>query len=47
MMGTIDILTFEVDVYAFGILSVEILQRGALPWPGIDDADVMRLVRGE
>lgn len=46
MRGAIDGLTPGVDVYAFGILCVEILNRGALPWPIADDEAVRRFVIG-
>lgn len=34
----------EMDVYAFGICCVEILTKGALPWPLMDDDAVRRFV---
>lgn len=37
-------LTPEMDVYAFGICCVEILAKGALPWPLMDDDAVRRFV---
>ena len=37
-------LTPEMDVYAFGICCVEILTKGALPWPLMDDDAVRRFV---
>jgi hypothetical protein len=37
-------LTPEMDVYAFSICCVEILTKGALPWPLMDDDAVRRFV---
>ena len=37
-------LTQEVDVYAFGITCVELLTKGALPWPMADDDAVRQFV---
>ena len=37
-------LTTEVDVYAFGISCVEILTKGGLPWPMMDDDAVRHMV---
>jgi abelson tyrosine-protein kinase 1 len=36
--------TPEMDVYAFAICCVEILTKGALPWPLMDDDAVRRFV---
>lgn len=44
-MGT-DVLTPEIDIYAFAICCVEILTKGALPWPLMDDEAVRRFVLG-
>ena len=38
------ILTAEMDVYAFAICCWEILNMGALPWPHMDDSDVRHFV---
>jgi abelson tyrosine-protein kinase 1 len=38
------ILTPEMDVYAFGICCWEILNMGAMPWPRTDDIIVRHLV---
>ncbi|KAI0049057.1 hypothetical protein FA95DRAFT_1538888 [Auriscalpium vulgare] len=43
MMGA-EVLTPEIDVYAFAICCVEILTKGALPWPLMDDDAVRHLV---
>ncbi|KAI8992697.1 hypothetical protein BD414DRAFT_481927 [Trametes punicea] len=40
-------LTQEVDVYAFAITCVEILTKGALPWPMADDDAVRHFVLRE
>ncbi|KAI9433101.1 hypothetical protein F5148DRAFT_1269391 [Russula earlei] len=40
-------LTPEMDVYAFAICCVEILTKGTLPWPLMDDEAVRRLVLTE
>ena len=45
MSGASD-LTRQVDVYAFAITCVEILNKGALPWPAADDATVRHFVLG-
>lgn len=37
-------LTRQVDVYAFAMVCVEILTKGALPWPMMDDEAVRRSV---
>jgi abelson tyrosine-protein kinase 1/abelson tyrosine-protein kinase 2 len=39
-------LTPEMDVYAFSICCVEILTKGELPWPLMDDNTVRRFVLG-
>lgn len=39
-------LTYQVDVYAFGILCVEIFTRGQLPWGVVDDDSYRRLILG-
>ncbi|KZV66764.1 kinase-like protein [Peniophora sp. CONT] len=44
MLGIITRLTPEVDMYAFGVLCAEILNRGALPWPLFDDNAVRNIV---
>ncbi|KAH9886504.1 hypothetical protein C8Q73DRAFT_658100 [Cubamyces lactineus] len=46
MSGASD-LTRQVDVYAFAITCVEILNKGALPWPAADDATVRHFVLDE
>jgi hypothetical protein len=38
------VLTPEMDVYAFAICCIEILTKGALPWPLMDDDAVRRFV---
>ncbi|KAI0317882.1 hypothetical protein OF83DRAFT_1171602 [Amylostereum chailletii] len=43
MMGA-DVLTPEMDVYAFAISCVEIMTKGTLPWPLADDDAVRRFV---
>ncbi|KAI0027345.1 hypothetical protein K488DRAFT_74612 [Vararia minispora EC-137] len=40
-------LTPEVDVYAFAIVCVEILNRGGVPWPHADDEAVRHFVLDE
>ena len=37
-------LTQEIDVYAFAITVVELLTKGALPWPMTDDDAVRHFV---
>jgi abelson tyrosine-protein kinase 1 len=37
-------LTAEMDIYAFAICCVEILTKGALPWPLMDDNAVRHFV---
>ena len=37
VMSGISPLTTEVDVYAFAICCVEIMTKGSLPWPFMDD----------
>ena len=44
LMQGAQVLTPEMDVYAFGICCVEILTKGALPWPLMDDDAVRRFV---
>jgi abelson tyrosine-protein kinase 1 len=39
-------LTVEIDVYAFGILCSEILNKGGLPWPSLDDDAARHLILG-
>jgi abelson tyrosine-protein kinase 1 len=38
------VLTPEMDVYAFAICCAEILTKGALPWPLMDDDAVRHFV---
>ena len=40
-------LTQEIDVYAFAITVVELLTKGALPWPLADDDTVRHFVLRE
>lgn len=40
-------LTHEIDVYAFAITCVELLTKGALPWPLADDDAVRYFVLRE
>lgn len=40
-------LTTEMDVYAFGIVVVEILSMGRVPWPLVDDEAVRHFVLRE
>ncbi|THH14319.1 hypothetical protein EW146_g5999 [Bondarzewia mesenterica] len=44
MMSGAQVLTQQIDVYAFAIVCVEILTRGNLPWPMMDDEAVRRFV---
>jgi serine/threonine protein kinase len=44
LMRGAQVLTQEMDVYAFAICCVEILTKGALPWPLMDDDAVRRFV---
>lgn len=44
MSGAQAALTPEIDVYAFAMVCVEILTRGSLPWPMMDDDAVKRFV---
>jgi serine/threonine protein kinase len=44
LMRGAQVLTPEMDVYAFAICCVEILTNGALPWPLMDDDAVRHLV---
>jgi serine/threonine protein kinase len=44
LMRGAQVLTPEMDVYAFAISCVEILTKGALPWPLMDDDAVRRFV---
>lgn len=46
MSGAQAALTPEIDVYAFAMVCVEILTRGSLPWPMMDDDAVKRFVLG-
>ena len=39
-----EVLTHEMDVYAFAICCGEILNMGALPWPFMDDYAVRHSV---
>ncbi|KAI0295165.1 hypothetical protein B0F90DRAFT_1752414 [Multifurca ochricompacta] len=47
LMQGAQVLTPEMDVYAFAICCVEILTKGALPWPLMDDDAVLRFVLTE
>jgi abelson tyrosine-protein kinase 1 len=44
VMSGISPLTTEVDVYAFAICCVEIMTKGSLPWPFMDDDAVRHYV---
>ena len=44
MQGVLTRLTPEIDVYAYGILCVEVLTRGSVPWPLADDTEVRHFV---
>jgi abelson tyrosine-protein kinase 1 len=44
MSGHTNKLSVEVDVYAFAIVCVEILTKGALPWNMMDDGTVRHFV---
>ncbi|KAA1466979.1 hypothetical protein DENSPDRAFT_63475 [Dentipellis sp. KUC8613] len=44
MLGVSDALTQEIDIYAFAICCCEILTKGTLPWPLMDDDAVRHLV---
>ena len=44
MAGGHSQLLAPMDVYAFAICSVEILTKGSLPWPLLDDETVRHLV---
>ena len=44
LMQGAEVLTQEMDVYAFAICCVEILNMGALPWPLMDDNAVRHFV---
>lgn len=46
MGGNHNFLTQEMDIYAFAICSVEILDKGAMPWQHQDDGAVIRFVLG-
>jgi abelson tyrosine-protein kinase 1 len=39
-------LTWEVDSYAFGIVCIELLLKGGIPWPLNDDDSVRHFVLG-
>ena len=39
-------LTYQVDIYAYAIVCVEIFGLGALPWGVVDDDTYRRLVVG-
>ncbi|KAI0270447.1 hypothetical protein BC834DRAFT_922465 [Gloeopeniophorella convolvens] len=47
LMQGANVLTPEMDVYAFAISCVEVLTKGALPWPLMDDDAVRRFVLNE
>jgi abelson tyrosine-protein kinase 1 len=47
LMQGAQVLTPEMDVYAFAICCVEILTKGALPWPLMDDNAVRHFVQSE
>lgn len=40
-------LTHEVDIYAFAITCIELLTKGAVPWPLADDNAVRHFVLGK
>ena len=44
MTGSNSKFLAPMDVYAFAICCVEILDKGRLPWPLLDDDAVRRLV---
>lgn len=44
MMGDNSRFVASMDVYAFAICSVEILNKGSLPWPLLDDDAVRGIV---
>ena len=44
LMNGLSQLTVEMDVYAFAITCIEILQMGRMPWPLMDDDAVRRFV---
>ena len=44
LMRGAQVLTPEMDVYAFAICCAEILTKGALPWPLMDDNAVRHFV---
>lgn len=46
MGGNNNFLTQEMDIYAFAICCVEILDKGAMPWQHQDDDAVVRFVLG-
>jgi len=39
-------LTTEIDIYAYAISCVEILTKGSLPWPMMDDVGIRHSVLG-
>ena len=46
MVGGNSRLTQEMDIYAFAICCVEILDKGIMPWQDADDNAVVRFVIG-
>jgi abelson tyrosine-protein kinase 1 len=46
MGGNHNRLTQEMDIYAFAICCIEILDKGTVPWQHHDDSAVIRFVLG-